>query len=81
MTTLDGNIKFCEEWYMFYKSIKETEKNSNWLVDYAINFYEEKLDMLYNQANINVDDITKHNIPLENIFTSNPTPKWLTESP
>ena len=49
MKNMNGYIQYVEDWYSFYKEVKRTSKNPTWLIDYTLEFYEEKLADLYNQ--------------------------------
>ena len=53
MKQLDGYIEYVEDWYGFYKSIKDKNIKANWLVELALEFYQDKLTELYYQKEQN----------------------------
>ena len=49
MKDINGYIQHVEDWYSFYKEVKRTSRKPTWLIDLALEWYEEKLSDLYIQ--------------------------------
>jgi hypothetical protein len=52
MTLAQGTEQHLQDWYGFYKSINTSNNNNKWLIDVALDYYENKM-MEY--------DTNKHN--------------------
>ena len=70
MKQTDGYIKYVEEWYGFYKSIDTTNCNNKWLIDFTLDFYENKLSRLYHLKRNDDTDISIHDLPDMDILPS-----------
>jgi len=70
MKTSNTNIKYLEDWYGFYKSINIENNNNRWLIELALDFYENKLSHLYHLKQNDDTDISIHVSPDMDILPS-----------
>ena len=69
MKQLDGYIEYVEDWYGFYKSINTSNNNNKWLIDIALDYYENKM-IDYNTNNHHKDNQIENLEAASNIIPS-----------
>ena len=69
MTLAQGTEQHLQDWYGFYKSINTSNNNNKWLIDVALDYYENKM-MEYNTNNHHKDNQIENLVTASNIITS-----------
>lgn len=69
MTLAQGTEQHLQDWYGFYKSINTSNNNNKWLIDVALDYYENKM-MEYDTNKHNEDNQLTNVETASNIITS-----------